>query len=189
MSMPGPGGGGDFLEHLLGDLLGLMGSSAAGGANQIELARTLAQSVATGGQPEGNVEPVARMELEQIARVAELHIAELTGFPVTPDGTPVEILAVGPGAWAWHTLEDWRFLLEAMSPEPDQGRRAPPLSSQQKPRASARARAGSRRPRAGHPIARRDRAPGRGGPGRQVHVDDGADARRDAARICGRALG
>jgi len=131
MGMPGPGGGGDFLEHLLGDLLGLMGSSAAGGASQIELARTLAQSVATGGQPEPNVEPVARMELEQIARVAELHIAELTGFPVTPDGTPVEILAVGPGAWAWHTLEDWRFLLEAMSPDPDAGRRTPPLSSKE----------------------------------------------------------
>lgn len=129
MSMPGPRGGGDFLEQLLGDLLGLMGSSAVGSANQLELARTLAHSVATGGQPEPNVDPLARMELEQMARIAELHIVELTGLPVTPDGTPVEILAVGPGAWAWHTLEDWRFLLEAMSPAPPAGPPTPPTTT------------------------------------------------------------
>lgn len=117
MGMPGPRGGGDFLEQLLGDLLGLMGSSA-GGTSQLELARTLAHSVATGGQPEPNVEPAARMELEQIARIAELHVAELTGLSVTPDGAPIEILAVGPGSWAWQTLEDWRFLLDAMTPPP-----------------------------------------------------------------------
>jgi putative hydrolase len=103
------------MEQLLGDLLGLMGSSAAGGAEQLELARTLARSVASGDQPEVNVEPLARIELEKLARVAELHISELTGLPVTPSGTPVEIMTVGPGSWAWHTLEDWRFLLEAMS--------------------------------------------------------------------------
>jgi putative hydrolase len=113
--MPGPSGGGDFLEQLLGDLLGLMGSSAAGGAEQLELARTLARSVASGNQPEVNVEPLARIELEGLARVAELHISELTGLPVTPSGAPVEIMTVSPGLWAWHTLEDWRFLLEAMS--------------------------------------------------------------------------
>ena len=108
-------GGGDFLEQLLGDLLGLMNSSASGGTNQIELARTLARSVATGGQPEPNVQPLARIQFEELARVAELHISELTGVPVTPTGAPVEITTVGPGSWAWHTLEDWRFLLDAMS--------------------------------------------------------------------------
>jgi putative hydrolase len=101
---------------MLGDILGLMGNSVTGGSDQLELARTLANSVATGGQPEPNVEPLARMELEELARVAELHISELTGLQVAPGGAHVEIVTVGPGAWAWHTLEDWRFLLDAMSP-------------------------------------------------------------------------
>ena len=51
-------GEGDFLEQMLGDILGLMGNSVAGGADQLELARTLATSVATNGQPEPNVEPL-----------------------------------------------------------------------------------------------------------------------------------
>ena len=116
MSAPGPFGDGDFLGRMLGDILGLMGNSVAGGTDQLELARTLANSVATGGQPEPNVEPLARMELEELARVAELHISELTGLPVVPGGSHIEIMTAGPGVWAWHTLEDWRFLLDAMSP-------------------------------------------------------------------------
>jgi len=106
------------MEQLLGDLLGLMGSSAAGGTQQLELARTLARSVASGDQPEANVDPLARIELEKLVRVAELHVSELTGLPVTPSGAPVEVMTVGSGSWAWHTLEDWRFLLEAMSSPP-----------------------------------------------------------------------
>ena len=42
----------------------------------------------------------------------------MTGLSVTPNGQAVEILAVGPGQWAWHTVEDWQFLLGAMTGEP-----------------------------------------------------------------------
>ena len=56
VAFPGPGAGGNFLEQILGDLLQLMGGSSAGGA-RIDLARTLAQGVASGGEPERNVEP------------------------------------------------------------------------------------------------------------------------------------
>jgi putative hydrolase len=116
MSMPGPGpGGGDFLERILSDLVGMIGGSAGGTRGQLELARTFAHSVATSGSPEPNVEPVARMQLEELARVAELHVTELTGLPVTPSGAPVEVVAVGPGMWAWQTVEDWKFVLDAMS--------------------------------------------------------------------------
>src|ERR1700688_803329 len=121
VAFPGAGAGGNFLEQILGDLLQLMGGSSAGGA-RIDLARTLAQGVASGGEPEGNVDPADRMRFEELARVAELHVAELTGLPITPTGAPLEIAAVAPGAWAWQTVEDWRFLLEAMaesSPQPD----------------------------------------------------------------------
>ncbi len=123
VAFPGPGAGGNFLEQILGDLLQLMGGSSPGGA-RVDLARTLAQGVASGGEPEANVDPADRMRFEELARIAELHVAEITGLPITPTGASIEIGAVAPGAWAWQTVEDWRFLLEAMaqpSAEPDAG--------------------------------------------------------------------
>jgi putative hydrolase len=117
VAFPGSGAGGNFLEQILGDLLQLMGGSSPGGA-RIELARTLAQGVASGGEPEGNVDPADRMKFEELAHIAELHVAELTGLPITSTGAALEISAVSPGAWAWQTVEDWRFLLEAMAEPP-----------------------------------------------------------------------
>jgi putative hydrolase len=114
VAFPGPGSGGNFLEQILGDLLQLMGGSSSGGG-RIDLARTLAQGVASGGEPEGNVDPADRIRFEALAHIAELHVAELTGLPITPTGATIEIAAVAPGAWAWQTVEDWRFLLEAMA--------------------------------------------------------------------------
>jgi putative hydrolase len=117
VAFPGAGAGGNFLEQILGDLLQLMGGSSPGGA-RIDLARTLAQGVASGGEPEGNVDPADRMRFEELAHVAELHVAELTGLPITPTGAAIEISAVAPGAWAWETVDEWRFLLEAMAEPP-----------------------------------------------------------------------
>jgi putative hydrolase len=113
MSMSGSGGG-DFLGGLLGDLLGMMGSASVGRQNHVELAKAFAQSVATGGEPEPNADPIVRIKLEELVRLAEMHVSELTGLPVTPSGTPLEVAPVGRGSWAWHTLDDWRFLLEAV---------------------------------------------------------------------------
>lgn len=113
MDIPGAGTGGSFLEQLLRDLMQLMGGGVAGRGPRLDLARTLAVGVATGGEPEGNVEPTERIAFEELARVAELHVAELTGLPV--GNAPVEVAAVGPGAWAAQTVEDWRFVLEAAS--------------------------------------------------------------------------
>jgi putative hydrolase len=109
---PGPGGGGNSLEQLIGDLLQLMGGATPGGG-RIELARSLAQGAATNGQPEGNVDPAERIAFEELARVADMHVTELTGLSVTPTGAPVEMVALGPGSWAWRTIEDWRFLFDA----------------------------------------------------------------------------
>jgi putative hydrolase len=120
VDIPGPDGGGNSLEQLLGDLLQLMGGAVPGGG-RLELARNLAQGAATNGQPEGNVDPSERIQFEELARVAELHIAELTGLSVTPTGAPVEIITVGPGAWAWRTVEDWRFLFDDRPDGPGKG--------------------------------------------------------------------
>jgi putative hydrolase len=107
---------GNFLERILGDLLSMMGTNAPGSPGNsapLELARTLAQGVATGGTPERNVDPVERIAFEDLARIAELHVTEITGLAPTPPGTTLEILATTPGIWARQTLEDWRFLLDA----------------------------------------------------------------------------
>ena len=47
--------------------------------------------------------------------MAELHVAELTGLPTSSAGMALSVDAVGPGAWAWRTVDDWRFLLDAMT--------------------------------------------------------------------------
>jgi len=72
--------------------------------------------VATGGTTESNVDPVQRIRLEQLARVAELNVTEATGMPVAPDGRRLTCVPVGPGDWTLRALESWRTLLVAMTP-------------------------------------------------------------------------
>ena len=118
MSSTGPSGQGNFFERLLGDLVQMMGTAGSGAGPRLEMARSFAHNVAAGATTEPNVDPVERIRLEELARVAEMQVAEVTGLSVTPTGQAVEILALGPGQWAWHTVEDWQFLLGAMTGEP-----------------------------------------------------------------------
>lgn len=118
MSSTGPSGQGNFFERLLGDLVQMMGTAGSGAGPRLEMARSFAHNVAAGTTTEPNVDPVERIRLEELARIAELQVAEVTGLSVTPTGQAVEILALGPGQWAWHTVEDWQFLLGAMTGEP-----------------------------------------------------------------------
>ncbi|MHB8439689.1 MAG: zinc-dependent metalloprotease [Acidimicrobiales bacterium] len=113
MGQPGSsGGGGNFLEQLLGDLLQMMGGG--GDSDRGLLARSLAESVATGGQPEANVDPVERIRFEELVRVAEMHVAELTGMQAA-GGAALAVQCVGPGGWARETIADWRGLGEIMT--------------------------------------------------------------------------
>jgi putative hydrolase len=115
VSAIGPSGQGGFFERLLDDLVQMMGNAGTGAGPRIEMARSFAHQVAAGTATEPNVDPTERIRLEELARVAELHIAEITGLSTTPSGSPVEIIALGPGAWAWQTVEDWQFLLAPAS--------------------------------------------------------------------------
>ena len=124
---PGAGAGGNFLEQMLGDLMKVMGGANTGGA-RVELARAMAQTVASDGAAEANPDPAERMRIEELARIAELHVAEVTGMAATPTGSSLEIVAVGPGGGAWQTVEDWRFLLDAMGRSAPAGT-APPQGS------------------------------------------------------------
>ena len=109
----GPGGpfaGGPFGD-LMRDLARLLASP---GPVNWEIARQMATWAATEGQPEQNVDPVARVRLEELIRVAELHVAEATGLAVSSSGV-LSVRAVSPSEWALRTLEAWQPRLEALA--------------------------------------------------------------------------
>lgn len=113
MAPPDQGDSNPF-QSLLGDLMNMLGSN---GPNQWEMVRSFALNVATGGEPESNVDPVQRIRLEQLARVAELNVTEATGMPVSSDGRRLTCVPVGRGDWTQRALESWRPVLTAMTPQ------------------------------------------------------------------------
>jgi putative hydrolase len=108
-----PGEAGNPFQSLLGDLMNMLGTNAP---DQWEMTRSFALNVATGGTAEPNVEPIQRIQLEQLARVAELNVTEATGMPVSPDGRRLTCVPVGRGDWTLRALESWRRVLTAMAP-------------------------------------------------------------------------
>ena len=80
-----------------------------------DAARQLALSIATDGGEEGNVDPLERIRLEQLARIAELHVGNATGLPTSFGGTGISIVPVTRGQWATTTLESWRPLFERLA--------------------------------------------------------------------------
>jgi putative hydrolase len=113
MATSAPGDPANPFQSLLGDLMNMLGSS---GPNQWEMVRSFALNVATGGGSEANVEPVQRIRLEQLARVAELNVTEATGLPVSPDGRRLTCVPVGRSEWTRRALESWRDIVTAMTP-------------------------------------------------------------------------
>jgi putative hydrolase len=95
--------------------MNMLGTNAP---DQWEMTRSFALNVATGGNPEANVEPIQRIRLEQLARVAELNVSEATGMPVSPDGRRLTCVPVGRGDWTGRALDSWRAVLTAMAPAP-----------------------------------------------------------------------
>jgi putative hydrolase len=125
---------------LLGDLLKVIGSGSAGGGSDswFEAARTLAFGVATDGGVDDNPDPLVRIAFEELARVAELHVADVTGITAGPiQGGPgtgqgggaragVSFDAVGPGQWSFKVLEAYRPVLKSMVEAQQQGAAAVP---------------------------------------------------------------
>jgi putative hydrolase len=94
---------------LLGDMLKMMRTDAP---LQWDLALQFSQTVASDGKPEPNVEPVQRMRFEELARIAEMQVADVTGMPTTPTGAPVRFATTGAAGWARRSLESWRPVIE-----------------------------------------------------------------------------
>ena len=76
-----------------------------------DAARQFAALSSSGGASEPNVDPAARIALENLARIVEMHVRDLTGFEAAlPEITPVT-----KGVWANRTLEAYRPLFTEMA--------------------------------------------------------------------------
>lgn len=115
MSTPDPfGGGNPFEGGPLGDLMRNLARFFTGqGPLNWEIAREMARWAATGNEPESNPDPLTRVRLEELIRVAEMHVSEATGL-VDATGR-LTVASVTPSQWAQRTLEDWRPLLEKLA--------------------------------------------------------------------------
>jgi putative hydrolase len=120
MSESGPLESGGPLNDLLRDLARLL--STQGPVNW-EIASQMAQWTATEGETETNPDPLVRIRLEELLRVADLHVSEATGLPTATSGGVLTMRAVSRGEWARRTLDAWRPLLEglavALTPVPE----------------------------------------------------------------------
>ncbi len=107
-----PGGGEGFFAKMLGDLLRLMPS---GGAMHWQLAYQLAASSATGDSADPNPDPRERLRLEELSKIAELHVADVTGMQLSPSGRSPRLMPTSRAEWARRTLDTWRPVLDRLS--------------------------------------------------------------------------
>ena len=80
-----------------------------------DVARQTAGWLATDGQTEPNVDPLERIRLEELVRVADLQVSAATGLDTSIAGGILSILPVSRGDWALHSLEAYRPFLERLA--------------------------------------------------------------------------
>lgn len=96
----------------LGDLSKLFQGQ---GSINWDAAKQFAQQLATGGTPEPNVDPIERVKLQELGRIAELQVANFTGLDATSSGAPVQLDTVTRSMWALEALEAHRPLMERLA--------------------------------------------------------------------------
>jgi len=112
MSESGPSGNPFEQLPIFGDLAKLFSEQ---GPVSWDVARQIAVMLATEGKPENNVDPLVRMKFEELGRVAELHVGDVTGLPTAPAGGMLHVVPVGRGTWAQRGLEAYRPILEKLA--------------------------------------------------------------------------
>lgn len=101
----------DPFQGLLQDLLKVIGGAPGSQKAWLDAARSLAHGVATDGEPDTNPDPIVRIRFEELGRVAELHVTNMTGLQFD---RPVELTPVGRGVWALRALDAWAPTLARM---------------------------------------------------------------------------
>ena len=99
--------GGEFPFFDLGSLFGVPGGP--GGSDPWATAAEIASAIASGGGSEPNLDPVARMEVEDLARVAELHVGQASGISLPAGST---VAPVTRAVWTRRSLDAYRPFLE-----------------------------------------------------------------------------
>ncbi len=100
---------------LFGDLARMLNQQMGRpGFGPRDTARQFAVQVATGGRSEPNVDPLVRIRLEELARVAELHVTRVTGLGVPTAGISL-VEPVTRTRWVERTLDDYRDLLDVLA--------------------------------------------------------------------------
>jgi putative hydrolase len=113
VSSSGPEGGNPFEGlPMFGDLARMF--SRQGPVNW-DVGRQTAMWLATDGQAEPNVDPLERIRLEELVRVADLQVSAATGLDTSIAGGVLSILPVTRGDWALHSLEAYRPFLERLA--------------------------------------------------------------------------
>jgi putative hydrolase len=109
-----PGGEPDPFQGIpfLGDLARILRQQ---GAVSWDAAGQLAFQVATGGASEANVDPLERIRLEELARVAELRVADATGLSVSTTGRAVSVVPVTRTQWVQASLPAFRPRFESLA--------------------------------------------------------------------------
>ena len=100
---------------LFGDLAKMFQQLQQQGPVSWDAGRQLALSIATDGQAEPNVDPIERMRIEELARVAELQVAGRTGLETSIGGHGIRFVPVTRGEWASRTLDAYRPLFEELA--------------------------------------------------------------------------
>jgi putative hydrolase len=104
--------GSDDVPPLFRDLARMLQGQ---GGFRWDQARAFATQLATGGDSEPNPDPVERIQLEQLARIAELHVAKVTGLSTSVTGRPLTIIPVNRSTWVHQATEAYRPLFEALA--------------------------------------------------------------------------
>lgn len=113
MSELGPGGAqGGNPFGFLGEIMKMLTSE---GPLNWQIARQAALLTATGGQVEPNVDPLERLRLEELLRVADMHVVDATSLPTAPAGGIVAVRTVTRAEWAYTTLDHYRPLFEGLA--------------------------------------------------------------------------
>jgi putative hydrolase len=97
---------------LFGDLARMLGQQ---GPVAWDAARQMALSIATNGISEPNVDPIERMQLEQLARVADLHVSDVTGLSTSITGATLTVLPVNRSTWVLRSIDAYRPHLERLA--------------------------------------------------------------------------
>ncbi len=110
MSGSGPAGGDpNPFQGIFGELARLLGSG--GQPLNWDIARQVAPLIASDGAAETNVDPLDRIRLESLTRVAELQVNQVSSLDVNI----AHVDTITPVEWARRTLASWTQLLEQLA--------------------------------------------------------------------------